>query len=206
MVKVTFIVIAYNLEEYIERCIRSILKQSLQEIQIIVVNNESNDKTLEIINKLSGESEKIKIINKKNKGIDAARKKGLEYAEGKYIVFVDGDDWVSENLAKDLYEIAESKKSDIVCFNYYWASENGENKKNEQQVYDRISDNKFLELILQQKLSHNIWNKFLKKEFIDRTSLKQVSGLSMGEDLVDCVTLGIKKPKVYMIDVPYYFI
>ena len=112
--KISVIIIAYNIEEYIERCLKSVLMQSLSEIEIIIINDGSTDNTLKIINELVINDNRVKIINKKNSGIIEARKSGIEIASGEYILFVDGDDWLELNACDRLYEIATENNLDLI--------------------------------------------------------------------------------------------
>ena len=95
--KVSVIIAAYNIEKYIQRCIESVVNQSEREIEIIIVNDGSTDNTLNIINKVNELDDRIIVINKKNQGLIEARKTGLKYANGEFILFLDGDDWLENN-------------------------------------------------------------------------------------------------------------
>ena len=94
MEEVSVIIIAYNIEQYIEKCIKSVINQTFKEIEILIVNDGSTDKTLSIINEWALKDKRIKIINQVNKGAIEARKAGLDKCNGKYVLFVDGDDWL----------------------------------------------------------------------------------------------------------------
>lgn len=205
MIKVSFIAIFYNIEEYVERCLESLLSQTLDEIEIILVDDGSKDNTLLYIKKICSNNKKVKIISQNNKGIDAARKTGYKYANGKYIIFIDGDDWVSDKLAEDLFIMAEVNKKDIICFNFYLAHQDGNKLLYNINECDNIEGTKFLELILKQKMPHNIWNKFLRKEFLDSTSFANEIGFSIGEDIADCILIGIAEPRVMVSKEAYYY-
>lgn len=128
-IKISVIVPAYNIEQYIERCLISIKNQTLDDIEIIVVNDGSIDNTLSKIKKCSSGDNRIKIINKKNQGSIEARKSGLKEATGKYILFVDGDDWLEKDALNILYKKAEEDLADIVIYNAF-------------DVYDNINKEK----------------------------------------------------------------
>ena len=92
------IVPAYNLENYIEECIQSICTQTYSDIEIIVINDGSVDKTGEICDRLNAEDKRIHVIHQSNKGVMAARIRGVNEAKGKWISFVDGDDYLDRNM------------------------------------------------------------------------------------------------------------
>ena len=91
---ISIIVPVYNGEKYIDKCLKSLVNQTLKNIEIIVVNDGSNDKTQNIVEKYKKENSNIILINSTNKGVAAARNKGLKIAKGNYIGFVDSDDYV----------------------------------------------------------------------------------------------------------------
>lgn len=209
MVKVSFIVIAYNIEEYIEHCLKSIINQKLEntkiDIEIVFVDDGSTDKTLEKVKKISETEPRLKIITQKNKGANEARKTGFRNAEGQYLIFVDGDDWIREDFIEIMYKKIKDSDLDIVCCNYYLVLKNRKLIKNKMKKYEYICENKYLELMLQQKVSNNLWGKILKKDFIQKTEFMNFSGISRGEDLVDNILFGIEKPKVLMCEEFLYY-
>lgn len=204
MVKVSFVVIGFNIENYIQRCIKSILVQTLEEIEIIFVDDGSTDRTLEKIREISNNDSRLKIIKQDNKGANEARKAGVMKVKGEYVVFVDGDDWIENTLAYELYEIAEKNTSDIICYDYYKAYEQ-KNIRIKENRYDNIENEMYLKLILEEKITHTLWNKFISKKFLHKTMFENVCGISMGEDLAANVVLGIAQPKVIMSDKAYYY-
>lgn len=205
MCKVSFIVISYNIKNYIEKCIRSILEQTLNDIEVIIVDDGSKDGTLEILNTLSKEDSRIKLISQKNMGANAARKTGLKYANGEYINFIDGDDWVSNELAEKMYRLARKKNSDIICYDYYVAYDNKNNKEFINDKYEDINGDKYLKLLLTRKIFQNVWNRFIKREFIEKTEFLNTPDSGMGEDLADNIVWGLGKPSVSMSDEKLYF-
>ena len=112
--KVSVIVPVYNAEKYLERCIGSLKNQTMKEIEIILVDDDSTDSSLAICNKMAEEDFRIKVLHKKNEGAGLARNAALEIATGTYIGFLDSDDFVDHNMFQTLYEKAEQYGSDLV--------------------------------------------------------------------------------------------
>lgn len=115
--KVSVIIPVYNVEEYLPTCLDSIINQTLEDIEIICVNDGSADNCLKILNEYAKRDSRIIVINQENTGVSGARNRGLEVAGGKYIVFVDPDDWCeAECLEKAVNEIENDNEVDMV----YW--------------------------------------------------------------------------------------
>lgn len=211
MDKISFIVIAYNIDAYIEHCLKSIINQKLENlninIEIVFVDDGSTDKTLEKVKKISETEPRLKIITQRNKGANEARKTGFRNAEGQYIIFVDGDDWISEDFVEIMYKKIKNTNIDIVSCNQCLIFKNGKSKNIKIKKYNEIiNEEKYLELVLQQKVSQSLCGKILKKDFIEKTEFMNFSGISRGEDLVDNILFGIAKPKVLICEeILYYY-
>lgn len=118
--KISIIVPVFNMELYLEECIESILNQDLDNYEIILVNDGSSDKSQKIINEYcSRNSDKCFSITQENKGLGPARNTGLHMARGKYIMFVDSDDWLEDNVLGSLYEFMERYEFDLAVFDAY---------------------------------------------------------------------------------------
>lgn len=129
MYKVSCIVPVYNVEKYLEKCLNSLVNQTLQDIEILVINDGSTDSSQDIIDKfVANFPQKVKGIYKENGGQGSARNYGLEIVQGEYISFVDSDDWIEEDCFEEVYSVAKENNSDIVIFNMVDNYENGETK------------------------------------------------------------------------------
>lgn len=115
MSKISIIIPMYNAKEYIARCLESVINQSFSDIEIIIVNDGSTDESLEICRKYAKIDERIIILNKDNNGVAVARNQGMNVATGEYVMFVDSDDWIDENMCQDLYKRISECHADI-CF------------------------------------------------------------------------------------------
>lgn len=118
MVAVSVIVPVHNVEAYLAECLDSICAQTFKDLEIICINDGSTDKSGEILADYAKKDSRIRIITQENKGLSATRNIGIKAASGKYVSFIDSDDWVSENFFEKLYVTAEKKKADIcaTCF------------------------------------------------------------------------------------------
>lgn len=116
--KVSIIVPIFNVEKYLSRCLDSILCQTLEEIEIIAINDGSTDLSLDILNKYAAMDRRLKVINKSNSGVSSARNKGIFLAKGEYIGFVDPDDWIDNEMYEVMYDNALKENVDIVMCTY----------------------------------------------------------------------------------------
>lgn len=161
MPKVSVIVPVYNAEKYIDKCLNSLLSQTLKDIQIIVIDDGSADNTYK---KLLKYKNKITIIKQKNSGVATARNKGLEVALGEYIAFVDSDDWVDKEMFYKLFSVASSNNYDVVECDFKYVDD----KKQWNGVKDTLSDI----ITLEEKKKYFIqlfpviWNKIYKRDII----------------------------------------
>lgn len=178
-VSVSIIVAAYNIEDYIERCLNSIINQSFKDLEIIVVNDGSTDKTLEKIQKMADKDSRIIIIDKENGGVNSARNIGLRKAVGKYILFVDGDDWLELDAIQKLYENIEIRNLDLLLYNAYEAYDN---EKKEMYTFSKNISSNYVKELLLSNITPSIWCKFIKKDCIQNIKLPTNTGY--GEDLV----------------------
>ena len=114
MPKVSVVVPIYNVENYLEKCIKSLISQSLTDLEIILVDDGSTDSSSVICDKYSILDSRIVVIHKKNGGLVSARKTGLKIAKGDYIGFVDGDDYIDERMYEDLLSYISKNGVDVV--------------------------------------------------------------------------------------------
>ena len=117
--KFSIIVPAYNVAQYIEECIESILNQDYDNYEIIVVDDGATDETPKILDEIASKSEKVRVIHQKNGGLSAARNSGIEAALGDYILFLDGDDfWSEKSFLTEVNKKINEKNVDVVIYSY----------------------------------------------------------------------------------------
>ncbi len=138
---ISIIVPAYNVEPYLERCVISLINQSYEKIEILLVNDGSTDGTGELCNRLAEKDSRIKVFHQKNKGLSGARNKGIYFAQGEYITFIDSDDYVSNDYIRILYEVALKNTADMVFCDFLEMKEGDTLEENKEVVYhEKIYD------------------------------------------------------------------
>lgn len=118
-VSVSIIVPCYNVAAYLNQCMESLAGQSMEDIEIICVNDGSSDRTAEILREWRDRDGRVRVIDRKNSGVSAARNSGMEAAAGKYIGFVDPDDVVERNMFRRLFDAAVEKDADVAVCGYH---------------------------------------------------------------------------------------
>ena len=169
MPKVSIIVPVYNVEEYLERCLDSLVNQTLKDIEIIIVNDGSTDGSKEIIQKYLNKYKNIVYLEKENGGLSSARNYGIPYAKGEYIGFVDSDDYVEFTMYEKMYKKAVEEKSDMVECDFIWEYPN----KKREDIGKIYSGKK--EAIVEARVV--AWNKIIKKDIIEKTKITFPEGL-----------------------------
>ena len=187
MCLVSIIIPVYNGEKYIGKCLKSVINQSLNDIQIICVNDGSTDNTISILNHFASKDNRIKILSTENRGQGSARNIGLKHATGEYISFFDADDWINENALELLYNKAKSEDLEMLFFQMVNYIENSKkyietdlynhtcfekNSINENNIFSYKDTEEFLFEIPVCPVS-----KFYKKEFLDSNFLQFPEGM-----------------------------
>lgn len=171
--KVSVIVPIYNVEKYIGKCVDSIRNQDYPNIEIILVDDGSPDKSPQIIDEMASNDDRIKVIHEKNGGVSSARNRGIAAATGEYIMFVDGDDWVDDDYVSYFVDLIEKHGCDIgMDKNNYMV----EKTMSADKSY-RVSAEKAIEWIYLGTLFVAVWNKIYK------TSLLRESGVLFNEEI-----------------------
>ena len=180
MVKVSVIVPVYNNEEYLDKCLSSLIGQSLEDIEIICVNDGSVDSSLDILNNYKQKDNRIVVLSQENQGAGASRNNGIDIANGEYISFVDADDWLEENALKKLYENAVRNNSEIVLFN---SVERWPDSQTKERIYIPPDDETdYDNLVFDYNYSKNlvmnamfvVWSKIYRTSFIKENNIRIV--------------------------------
>lgn len=171
MCEVSVIIPVYNVENYVKKCIDSVINQTYTNIEIILVDDGSTDSCGSICKEYSLRDNRILVIHKKNGGLSEARNVGLSYAKGNYILFVDGDDYIEKNMIEKLYNTILSNDSDMALCNFFYVDENeevcGVSPEINTENLDKYSAQKMLFEEDKEVPYIVMWNKLFKKEILD---------------------------------------
>lgn len=201
--KLSVIVPVYNVENYLEDCIKSILTQSFQDFELILVNDGSTDNSLQICKQYQELDKRVKVFDKSNGGVSTARNRGIKEAIGEWVYFVDADDTICEGL----FTILETKQScDIIQFGYHTIQPNGTIIT--KYPHSNIVYNSADEFITKSKFNIlSLWIHFIKSEVIKKNQITFSEGIKYAEDLefvIKCYACASAIEKEPIIGYNYY--
>lgn len=127
--KISVVIPVYNVEKYLHRCVDSVLNQTFQDFEIILINDGSKDSSGEICDEYAKQDKRIKVIHKKNARVSAARNDGIKMAKGKYLSFIDSDDWIEPAMYQEMFNKAEALDLDFIMCDYKKKSNEFEEKR-----------------------------------------------------------------------------
>lgn len=208
--KISVIIPVYGVEKYIKECLESVIKQTLKDIEIIVVNDGTKDNSMKIVEKYL-DDKRIKIINKENGGLSSARNTGIKNARGKYIYNLDADDFINLDILEKLYRKAEKENLDVVIFDINIYSD--KLKKNIRIWKDsNLEENKIYtgEEYLKEYFLGNgcpsVCNKLWRKNLYIENNILHPENISFGEDGATMTRLISEANKVEKLnELGYYY-
>ncbi len=205
MIKVSIIVPVYNTEEYLEKCLNSLVNQTLKEIEIICVNDGSTDNSGKILKEYAKQYSNIRVIEQQNLKQGAARNKGVNAAKGEYIGYVDSDDWVDNNYFEKLYNTAKKYDSDIALATNIRIG-NGKTKKRlditTEGIYSSLQ-NKFD--VCKQSKNECPTNKIYRREFLNKHEITWPEGVYCEDKIYTLKAVYYANSVVTVPDVNYYY-
>lgn len=208
MKKVSVIVPVYNTKEiYLKKCIDSLIAQTEKQIEIIIVDDGSKEEVAYICDELQKKNEKISVIHQKNGGVSVARNTGMMNASGKWILFVDSDDWLEEDAVEKF--LKNSKDLDVVIAKHFEDNEkHGIDTKRELKIEEKqeeMINSLFLDFS-KEKMLGAIWGKMYNKKFLIDNNIYFEKGLKMGEDFLFNFEVLLKSKKIgYISDFLYHY-
>ena len=168
---ISIIIPVYKVEPYLKKCIESVIKQTYPYLQIILVDDGSPDNCGKICDEYASKDNRIEVIHTKNGGLSSARNIGISKAKGKYIGFVDSDDYISNDMYEYMYNLIEKNKADVCICNFYNIINDKNIIKNEDNGIEELNKMQILkEILLDKKIQSYAWNELYKRELFNEIS------------------------------------
>ena len=200
------IVPCYNLEEYVDKCVSSIVGQTYSNLEILLIDDGSSDNTGVLCDLWQEKDQRIRVVHKPNEGLSYARKTGIEHTTADYVTFVDVDDWISPDMYADMMSALLTTHSDIAQCGYcmvYDETSSPPLHQNRSAKFEIVSREEGVLLILDDKKWKSfLWNKIFKKRLFDHVTFHK--GLNLGEDFISHDLFHQASQSVYLPD-EYYF-
>lgn len=182
-IKFSIIIPAYNAEKYISKCLKSVISQTYDNYEAIVIDDGSTDRTGKILDRFAQKYNNIKVIHQKNSGVMQSRKNGIYLSDGDYVAFLDADDWYESDLLSSVYNTTLESESSFIQFGYNkirFGLKKGVIKENQRLNNDISLIKNFING--QGMIDYVLWNKVYKKDLVLKVLNKIDSGLTIGED------------------------
>lgn len=205
---VSFVIPVHNVEQYIERCVRSIADQDYKALEILLVENGSSDGSLAACERLAREDARIKVIQSAVTGVSIARNLGIERASGDYLMFADADDWLAQGAVADAVSRLEKSAADVAFFDYFNSLEKTDSSP--RPVHLAFPSNQLLDSataltwMLEGRFYWNVWQTISKRELFASSSVRFPKGIYVGEDLYFTYYLIGAAKQIAFLDKAYY--
>lgn len=183
--EISIIVPVYNTEQYISRCIESILNQTFKDFELILIDDGSQDRSGEICDEYAKKDNRIRVFHNNNQGVSATRNYGINISKGKYLMFCDSDDWVADTWCEELYNTILAYPNSWITCNFFQVD--NESKK-QRVIKNNLNEINTLEkddfyIVFKSGMSIYSWNKIFDKEKINKFQIRFNENKSLGEDV-----------------------
>lgn len=218
MPKISIIIPVFNGENYIEKCLKTVINQTLRDIEIIIINDGSTDESIKVINKYKDMDNRIIVINQKNSGQSVARNNGIKRASGEYIGFVDADDWIRTDMYENMYKLAKENNADVVvCAHdkvFDKAENNITNVHNVKSEIINLNGENYEEYIMNYirnfRHGNEVWNRIFKLDVLRKGDVvfdvHYKQGIpEIGEDMVFNIKAALSSKIIVSTSESYYY-
>jgi len=199
---ISVIIPIYNAQNYLNKCVDSILSQTFTDFEVLLINDGSTDASIDICNNYKGNDSRIKIFNKENGGVSSARNIGIFNAQGVYTIHLDSDDYVLPEMLEKMYNKALEENLDIVVADFY-----SKNNKQIIKVNQNIPESSQIMIsgILEGKIHGSTWNKLIRTSLFKENSIKFDEEVTFCEDLLFIIECLLQNPKIGKINEAFLF-
>lgn len=208
MPEVSIIVPVYNAEKAAGTCIRSVLCQEYQDFELILVDDGSTDQTPALLDRYASEDGRVKVIHRKNSGVSAARNAGLDAAEGRYIQFLDADDWITKDSTKLLVRTMEEKNCDMVVAAFYRVIGENCSCKSSISAEKAMTRQEYADHMMESPADYYygvLWNKLYKNEIIRKNKIRMDETVNWSEDFLFNLEYVLHASRIASLGAPVYY-
>lgn len=199
---ISIIVPVYNAEAYVHRCVDSLLAQTFDNFEVVLVDDGSPDSSGAICDEYARKDSRIRVFHKENGGVASARQLGIDKARGEYTIHADPDDWVEPTMLEELYNKAKTETADMVICDFL-VEDNGNNSYRVQQPTSSSTD-AVLDDLLFNRLHGSLCNKLIRRNCYIKNSIIFAEGLNTSEDFLVCLKVLKNNPKVQYLNRAFY--
>ena len=208
MEKVSVIVPVYNGEKSIERCAGSILNQDYPELELILVDDGSRDRSWEIIQAIAAADHRVKAIHQENGGVSSARNRALAEASGTYVQFADVDDWLPMDATKMLVREMEAQSAELVVGDFYRVVDGNVSEKGSIEMGGALTLQQYANAMMLSPadLYYGVlWNKLYRRDIIEQYSIRMDENISYSEDMIFNLEYLLHVKSVAILKAPVYY-
>lgn len=208
--KVSVVIPIYNVEKYLEQCLRSVLEQTLQDIEVICIDDGSTDGSAQLIDAYAANDSRMRVVHRENGGYGSAVNAGMDMAQGKYIAIVESDDYIKPNMYERLFQLAESKDLDVIKADFYRFVGNDETKA----VYSRITGEPLYNCVIENDPAKVLryaalytWSGIYRLEYLRENDVRhnETPGASYQDNGFWFLSMAAAK-RVYFLDEAFYML
>lgn len=199
---ISVIVPVYKAEKYLHRCVDSLLVQTFQDYEILLVDDGSPDRSGEICDEYAKKDSRVRVFHKENGGVSSARQCGMDNARGEYTIHADPDDWVEPEMLEELYKKAKEEDADMVICDYFVNYRRKQIYKQQKPV--SLDHDAIMRQLLLQQLHGACWNKLVRRQSIVDTGVSFPLNMTIWEDLFVVCSLLMHNLKISYLPIAFY--
>ena len=203
---ISVIIPVYNVEQYLRRCVDSVLHQENVSFEIILVDDGSTDLSGKICDKYAIEHPEVRCIHTTNEGPSTAKNIGYDVSSGNYVAFIDSDDEIKPNMFSQMLQSAYLHNADIVCCNYIQIDEEGNYSHTEHtgQEFVLTQDEALKAILIKDKIYSQCWTKIYKRQTMQKNGVRNTEGLKTEEDFIYNIQAFACSKTICIVDKPLY--
>ena len=208
MPAVSIIVPVYNAEKALRRCLDSILAQDMEDFELLIMDDGSKDSSPAICDEYAAKDPRVHVVHKPNSGVSDTRNRAMEMASGKYLQFVDADDWLVPEASRMLVRAAEESGSDMVIADFYRVVGKRTSRKGSIDEEGKITRNQFAEYMERSPADYYygvLWNKLFRRDILEEHHIRMDEKLSWCEDFIFNMEYILHIESVYVLRFPIYY-